>query len=284
MSKYFYKNGVLNVAILLHYFYAYIHRILADSELWLKFPKVCFTGFGGTRTKPGIKDTRTNTINHINIVWYDSESSEYPFLPISIDIVAGLPFPDWSPPWTRTHSSLHRNGCFMVAKRSDHIPMIERDQVARFSFSWSECEVLLGMPQAMRQGYMLAKHMRLPSICPIIAYPGRELTPISKVISSYILKNIIMNELHRNKKTETEDITNERIMHAKRIYSCLEDALKKRHLSMFFIPDQNLLSTFSEEDIKLSILYCKLMKQLLNDPNCVNQACSPPFPLPRKEI
>ena len=144
--------------------------------------------------------------------------------------------------------------------------------------------------------------------------PIKELTPVSKLISSYLLKNIIMDEYDRHMKiperqraedqqyTEEKtrqlpdetrdkvvkdpkpvDLEQERIYYAQLIYSRLEEALKNKHLSMFFIPGQNLLSAFSQEDFELSIFYCKLIKHLLNDPNCVKHVSMGPILLPQTE-
>ena len=157
----------------------------------------------------------------------------------------------------------------MVAKRSEHAPKNLRDYLGRFSFSVSECDLMLMMPVALRKGYMLAKHMRHPPLCPVIQYEGKKDTPVNKVISSYLLKNCIFEE-HAQLGCNMVELSLEKIIHyAQCIYSRLEEALRRRKLPMFFIPDQNLLSEKSEDEIQRALDYCRLIKQLLRDPNCV---------------
>ena len=247
-------------------FYQDFFKVLRDPTLWKNCQRLYWLDINEV--------TEYRSISKVCLAYLTSEGKLQRF---SVDIVPTLDTEGRIPAWSKTdHELLKANGCYVVAKWAPDVSVFGVN-VFQISFNVCEREMFFCMLPALKQAYMLLKIIL--HFCPTIEYVAA-----SHFFSSYILKTCIFwifskSETYQN--TIANYTIQERLPHepmgmedpyevrqwALKALDHLEECLKQKHLSAFFLPGYNLL----EDQMYLfdwrPQLYIDICRALLSEPS-----------------
>ena len=256
------KDNSLRSAKLINDFSDQLTRAFLERDIWedvltLVPVSICLMAANATK---------------ITLKWH---GHVYKDLLINVDIVPALHFPSfWPSNVSETallNSQLKNKGIHVVMALHGERFLKSGEKHFRLSFSLAETELFKSLPGHVRQGYILAKAVRSPYVCPQIVlekpsasevhgcdseeatdmetdltWPEDNIVAAEKVISSYFLKNalfILMNKYyHKEIELDLQNTSEDQvIIWARHIYDFIENCLEQEQLPSFFVPGINLL-------------------------------------------
>ena len=258
------SDGRAITQLLLQHFYNAVQQALAVPEIWTEFPQLHWAAAADI-TKLHSK------ISNVNLMWH---GSIFKWMPISVAIVPGILFPSWRPSWCSKRTVLQDTQCCIVAKDIEHAPEDMRPYLFQLDFTDADAEMFRRMSPHLKDGYKLAKLMRMPWICSKMRTEHCQLDQASAYISSYILKTVTFH-LHEEYQKSPEKFHFPKdsvpaVEFAQRIYDKLADALKENFLEMYPIPAHDLFRKLLKQhsghvsDHKVAVKYCEKIRTMLD--------------------
>ena len=244
-------NGRAVTRLVFYHFYRVIQQALVIPNIWKQYYQLY-------RAAADDITMFSSKITPVNLYWH---GSIFKWMDISVDIVPGIFFPEettekgekcerWLPSWCEEREVLQDTQCCIVAKDIDNAPEDKRPYLFQLGFTEADAEMFRRMKPHFKDGYKVAKIMRLPTVCTQLKTERRHrrLKEASSYISSYMLKTITFH-LHEESQKSPEKFSIDRtqtdgyklaIQVAGWIYRKLEDALKENFLEMYAIPAHDL--------------------------------------------
>ena len=242
LEEFFNNENFLLVPRVFKRFYFGIQKVLCVPELW----DILNNFF---RTDPADITGINTSISNLHITWC---GSEYPLQEISVDIVPAVECIDKSEDAPTVDTNIE-----VVCKHLNHAPDDLRDIQFQVSTSSDEGKFMKEVDESIRTVYKICKIVRHQNFCPERCSDMNNNTyDVSKLITSYMLKNTII-DLHRSGKLTSTCPREAAIL----VYQQLLRKLKQKFVPMFFIPKQNILSQYWQPDWhshwKLATLHCQ---------------------------
>ena len=277
-------NGRAVTRLVFNRFYKAIQQALVIPEIWTQYYQL-YRATADDITRFSSK------ITPVDLKWH---GSIFKWMEISVDIVPGIFFPEkktekgtmgnecerWLPSWCEEREILKETQCCIVAKDIDNAPADKRPYLFQLGFTEADAKMFQTMKPHFKDGYKVAKIMRLPTVCSILKTERRHrrLKEASSYISSYMLKTITFH-LHEESLKSPEKFPIDRtqtdgyklaIQVAGWIYKKLEDALKENFLEMYAIPAHDLFRNHYKmrkdddlQDYQIAMHYCKKIRKLV---------------------